>query len=108
MVAVLVLLALVVLRVLVLSGIAFLLIPAGRRCPACGAETVALQRRGLARCLPGIQRRWCVECGWSWFRKRSPVSVPGKAPTKAGGQAVGRTVKGMGALSAVRTSARLP
>jgi hypothetical protein len=70
-IAVLVLLGFVVLRVLVIGGIAYLLIPPGRTCPACGAVTVALERRGLARFLPGIQRRWCVECGWSWFRKRA-------------------------------------
>lgn len=66
----LVLLGFVVLRVLALCGIAWLLIPPGRLCPACGAETVALERRGVARLLPGVQRRWCVECGWSWFRRR--------------------------------------
>jgi hypothetical protein len=69
-ITVLVLFGFVVLRVLVLCGIAYLLIPPGRRCPACGGETVALERRGIARLLPGIQRRWCVDCGWSWFRRR--------------------------------------
>ena len=75
MTAVFVLLGFVVLRVLVIGGIAWLLIPPGRRCPACGAETVALERRGIARLLPGIQRRWCVECGWSWFRRKQAVSA---------------------------------
>jgi hypothetical protein len=70
----LVLLGFVALRILVIGGLAYLLVSPGRMCPACGAQTVALQRRGLARYLPGIQRRWCVECGWSWFRKASTRS----------------------------------
>ncbi|MFI5280821.1 MAG: hypothetical protein ACHQU1_10010 [Gemmatimonadales bacterium] len=76
MIAVLVLLALVVLRLVVLGGLAWALLPRGRTCPACGAETVALERTGLVRMVPGVTRRWCVECGWSWFRKvgrRSPA-----------------------------------
>ena len=86
MIAVLVLLALVVLRVLLVAGFALVLIPVGRVCPACGAETVPLERTGLARLMPRIERRWCVACGWSWFRKRSRApevsraSRPGALP----------------------------
>ncbi len=75
MIAVIVLLGFVVLRILVIGGIAWLLVPPGRRCPACGAETVALERRGMGRLLPGIQRRWCVACGWSWYRKRTLITM---------------------------------
>ena len=77
MIAVLVLLGLVVLRVLLVCGFALVLIPAGRSCPACGAETVALERTGLVRLLPGVTRRWCVSCGWSWFRKM-PAATPAR------------------------------
>jgi hypothetical protein len=77
MIAVLVLLALVALRAVVLGGLAYALLPAGRGCPACGAETVALERTGLVRVLPGIARRWCMTCGWSWYRKtRLAESLP--------------------------------
>ena len=69
-IAVLVLLGLVALRLLILGGVAFLLIPAGRRCPACGGETIALERAGWVRMLPGVARRWCMHCGWSWLRKQ--------------------------------------
>jgi len=75
MLAVVVLLALVVLRVLILGALAFALVPRGHRCPACGAETVALERAGLVRLLPGIARRWCVDCGWSWFRRFHHMSL---------------------------------
>lgn len=73
MVAVLVLLALVVLRLIVLGLLAYALVPRGRSCPACGDETLALERTGLVRMLPGVTRRWCVACGWSWFRKIQPA-----------------------------------
>ena len=76
MLAVAVLLALVVVRTLVVAGVAFLLIPAGGRCPACGGDTVALQRAGFARLLPGVVRRWCMACGWSWYRKVDRASEP--------------------------------
>lgn len=70
-----VLLALVALRVIFVVGFAYLLIPRGRRCPACGAETVPIRGTALMRLLPGIDLRWCMECGWSWYRKR-PVPQP--------------------------------
>ena len=89
MIAVVVLLALVALRVAVLCGIALLLIPPGRRCPACGAETAVLERTGLAQLLPRVERRWCVECGWSWFRKRSRVLAVTAAPARSVEKGVG-------------------
>jgi len=67
----------VVLRLIFIAGIAYLLVPQGRHCPACGAETIPLQRTGLVRTLPGIERRWCIACGWSWFRKRAAPTPPG-------------------------------
>jgi len=77
MLAVVVLLALVLLRVLLLCLVAYLLVPAGRYCPACGAETVPLARAGLVRLVRGIERRWCMACGWSWYRKRgAPALLP--------------------------------
>ena len=85
MVAVLVLLALVLVRLLVMGALAWVLIPAGRTCPACGAETVALQRTGALRWLPGIARRWCVDCGWSWFR-RQVASRPAARLARAAGR----------------------
>lgn len=70
----------VVLRLACIAGIAYLLVPKGRHCPACGAETIPLQRTGLARAFPGIERRWCIACGWSWFRKRAAATPPGNRP----------------------------
>ena len=73
MVAVLVLLALVALRLIVLGLLAYALVPGGRSCPACGEETLALERTGMVRMLPGVARRWCMACGWSWFRRIQPA-----------------------------------
>jgi hypothetical protein len=77
MIAVVVLLALVLLRVVLLCVVAYLLVPAGRFCPACGQETIPLARAGMVRLVPGVERRWCMACGWSWYRKRgAPVVLP--------------------------------
>jgi hypothetical protein len=81
-----VLLGFVALRVVALLIFATVLIPRGRRCPACGEDTAALERRGLLRVLPWLDRRWCLACGWSWYRKRvaregRPVAaVPPRTP----------------------------
>lgn len=76
-----VLLAAVVLRVILVAGFAYVLIPRGRKCPACDAETVPIQTMGLIRILPGIGRRWCTACGWSWYRKHpAPEPAAREAP----------------------------
>jgi hypothetical protein len=70
MAAVWVLLGLVVLRVVAVATFAYLLIPRSATCPGCGEPTVRLRAEGLARLLPGLDRRWCTACGWSWYRRR--------------------------------------
>jgi hypothetical protein len=87
MIAVLVLLGLVVVRLLVLGGLAYALLPRGRSCPACGAETLVLERTGVVRMLPGIARRWCMACGWSWFRKLRATPPPRSLPRPVGSSA---------------------
>jgi hypothetical protein len=85
MVTALVFTGFVLLRVALLVAIAWLLIPRDRGCPACGAVTVPLRRAGLVRLAPGIERRWCLECGWSWFRKRArtvPAQPPAARPAR--------------------------
>ncbi|MDO8665059.1 MAG: hypothetical protein Q7J79_00485 [Gemmatimonadales bacterium] len=76
-----VLLAAVVLRAILVAGFACVLIPRGRKCPACGADTVPIHATGLVRLLPGIGRRWCMTCGWSWYRKHpAPEPAAREAP----------------------------
>lgn len=45
-------------------------LPRGRRCTACGADTVPLQARAArlaSRVMPRstLERRWCMGCGWT-------------------------------------------
>jgi len=73
MTAVLVLLALVVLRwVLLLFGAALIIRPV-RSCPACFRKTVEV-RRPLVRLLAGrwFEWRWCPACGWQGPGRRVP------------------------------------
>lgn len=81
-----VMLGFVVLRLVVLAGLALLLLPRGRTCPACREETVPLVSTGLLRLLP-IDKRWCTHCGWSWYRKRqreqrAPATVSRRMPSR--------------------------
>ena len=64
-----VLMATVLLRVALVLGAVWWLIPRRRRCPHCAEETTALAYpRGLT--LVGVQYRWCMACGWSGLSKR--------------------------------------
>jgi hypothetical protein len=89
-----VLLALVAIRVVFVLGFAYVLVPYGRCCPACGGETVRIRSDGPIALLPSIERRWCVECGWSWFRRKRPPKsaveeLAGSArPSSASGRSV--------------------
>jgi hypothetical protein len=69
MVTALVMLGFVLIRVAFVALFAWLLVPRGRACPSCGEVTVRLAARGPARWL-FLERRWCLACGWSWYRKR--------------------------------------
>lgn len=76
-----VLLATLALRIFLVGFFGYLLIPRSRRCPGCGAETVALAPKGLLRIVRTVERRWCLGCGWSWYRKRLPaVPAPREVP----------------------------
>jgi hypothetical protein len=49
----------------------YLFLPAGKDCPRCSTETVAIRSRWLwpARRIAGL--RWCMSCGWEGVA-RSP------------------------------------
>lgn len=73
-VVVMVLLATVLLRVALVLGAMWLLVPSRRCCPRCRSEAlvrVASRAAGLL----GLERRWCLACGWQglarpWRRAR--------------------------------------
>lgn len=71
-----VLLATVLLRVVLVLGLVWLLVPARRSCPRCGAgaSDLACVRSRLARLLR-LERRWCLACGWEGVSKPL-VAIP--------------------------------
>ncbi len=70
MLVVVVLLATVLLRLAIVTAVAYLLLPQGPRCPHCGVEMAAIRNRFFDRLLPLLQRRWCLECGWNGVVRR--------------------------------------
>jgi hypothetical protein len=64
-----VLMATVLLRVVLVLGAVWWLIPRRARCPHCADETAAVTcPRTLT--LLGLQHRWCMACGWTGLSKR--------------------------------------
>jgi hypothetical protein len=71
MLVVLVLLTTVLMRVAIITAVAYLLLPQGIVCPHCSADLAALRNRFFDRVLPALQRRWCIECGWNGLVRRA-------------------------------------
>lgn len=71
-----VLFATVLLRLAMIVGVAYFLVPRGPLCPHCQVEMLPLRHAVLDRVLPGLQRRWCMECGWNGVVRR-PKAAPG-------------------------------
>lgn len=65
-----VLFATVLLRLAMILGVAYFLVPRGPLCPHCQVEMLPLRHPVLDRVLPGLQRRWCMECGWNGVVRR--------------------------------------
>lgn len=74
MLIVAVLLVTVLMRIALIGAVVYLLLPKGSRCPRCHVEMVAIRSRLLQRLLPVIQRRWCLECGWSGLVRRGDAA----------------------------------
>jgi hypothetical protein len=71
-----VLLATVLLRFMMVGALAYLLMGRTSVCPHCGTNTAQV-RHGWLALLPRVERRFCLECGWTGFvRKTAPVSQP--------------------------------
>ena len=69
-----VLFATVLLRLAMVLGVAYLLVPRGPLCPHCHVEMLPLRHALLDRLLPGLQRRWCLQCGWHGVARRPKAS----------------------------------
>lgn len=73
-----VLLATVALRFVMVGALAYLLMQRSPVCPHCGSGTAQV-RRGWLGLLPRVERRFCLECGWSGF-VRTPASASALPP----------------------------
>ena len=65
MLVVFVLLATVVLRAAIVLTFVYIILPAKRVCPICGAPLTRIRHSVLRLLIPMIEHRWCLECGWS-------------------------------------------
>jgi hypothetical protein len=74
MLVVLVLLATVLMRVAIITVVVYLLLPKGSLCPHCNAEMMPIRNWLLDRVLPGLQRRWCLECRWNGIVRQTRVA----------------------------------
>lgn len=70
-----VLLATVVLRFVLVGALAYVLLSRGPACPHCSTDMAAV-RTGWLLLFPGVERRFCTECGWSGFVRRVPAPPP--------------------------------
>ncbi|MBI2537395.1 MAG: hypothetical protein HYW06_10640 [Gemmatimonadetes bacterium] len=77
-----VLMATVLLRLALVLGVIWLLIPRRRRCPRCGDDELSRVSSRLARLLH-LERRWCLACGWEGVSKPT-VSAPLHPPVPTG------------------------
>jgi hypothetical protein len=71
-----VLFATVLLRLAMVLGVAYFLVPRGPACPHCDMDMLPVRHALLDRCLPGLQRRWCLSCGWNGVVRRGPAPAP--------------------------------
>jgi len=73
-----VLLATVLLRFVMVGALAYLLLSRGPACPHCGTS-MAQVRQAWLWLLPGIERRFCIECGWNGLVRRLPTQASAAA-----------------------------
>ncbi len=85
---VLVLFAAVILRVVLILGVVWLLIPRRATCPHCRQATFGLQGPKLLLRMK-MQRRWCP-CGWEGLSKSVPAQQKRRVLT---GERFRRTVQ---------------
>ncbi len=84
MLVVVVLLATVLMRLAIVTAVAYLLLPRGPVCPHCGDEMLPIRNRLVDGMLPLLQRRWCLECGWNGIVRRSlPAAARSETPRPA-------------------------
>ena len=63
------------------------LLPAGRDCPRCGGETLAIRSAMLRPVRRFLSQRWCTACGWEGTTRSHlhPQPLPGLELVRAEG-----------------------
>ena len=79
MLIVVVLFATVLLRAAIVTTFVYLMLPAKRACPRCGAQLALIQHSILRRLLPVVEHRWCLDCGWSGIVRQAQSRVINRA-----------------------------
>lgn len=79
MLIVLVLFATVLLRAAIVLTFVYLILPAKRVCPLCGARLTPIRHPWLRRLLPLVEHRWCLDCGWSGLVRQVQSRVINRA-----------------------------
>lgn len=77
------------LRVALVLGIVWLLVPKRAQCPRCSDATLSLVSPRPMRTVR-LERRWCLSCGWTGLSK----SIPRVSDRQVGGIGVGRAGEG--------------
>ena len=54
----------------------YLFLPAGRDCPRCASETIAVRSALLAPVRRIAAMRWCLTCGWEGVARTSVLRRP--------------------------------
>ena len=75
---VVVLLATVLLRFVLVAALAYLVLPRGTVCPHCGAPLAQVQA-GWWSVVTGVERRFCLDCGWTGVVRRTRSSATDRA-----------------------------
>jgi hypothetical protein len=79
MLVVVVLFATVLLRAGIVLTFVYVILPAKRVCPLCGAQLALIQHSVLRRLLPMVEHRWCLDCGWSGIVRQTQSRVINRA-----------------------------
>jgi hypothetical protein len=62
-----------VLRIIAATFVYAWLLSEAPECPACGGETLHIERRGIAWLFPRLRPSWCPECAWEGMLKPVPT-----------------------------------
>lgn len=70
-----------VLRIVAATFVYAWLLSEAPECPACGGETLRMQRRGIDWLFPRLRPSWCPECDWEGLLQ--PMRRPPADPVRA-------------------------